>query len=161
MMVRVIYQNVTIISNALNSLRLLQDQRTDQAKTGSDFEFAQDREQFIRHPACRSIVEGQQAMTGRQIDPITIRQNELHRARIGNDSLATKNTKNTKMESDPVRVFSLIFVAKLILRQLLLSFVVFVIFCLFLFSLRWRDKLPPLEPKTDLSAVALAKAEYR
>jgi hypothetical protein len=79
MMVRVIYQNVTLLSNPLNLFRLIPDQRTDQTKTGFGIEFAQDRDQFIRHPARRSIVECQQTLIGRQIDPVTIGKDEVHR----------------------------------------------------------------------------------
>jgi hypothetical protein len=79
MMVRVIYQNVTLVSNPLNLFRLIPNQRTDQAKTSFGIEFAQDSKQFIRHSACRSIVERQQALIGRQIDPVTIAKDEVHR----------------------------------------------------------------------------------
>ena len=62
--------------------------------------------------------------------------------------VATKNTKITKRKSIPTFLLYVIFVANLI-RERLLSFVVFAIFCLFPFGLVTTFNLTNRQPTTE------------
>jgi len=100
MMVRVVHQSVSFISNLLNLLTVNQNQRADYAETGFHLEFTQDGKQFIRHATCRSIIERQQALIWLQIDAVTVCKNESHH-RPTSEPVVVFGTKRT-IVFDPI-----------------------------------------------------------